>query len=461
MPATRTLRFTEAQLTVLRQHLFPGDGKESVALGLCGTRVDANHELYCVHDVTEVPMGTCPLRTSNVVRWDVAALVPLLERAIKRGLWVLKIHSHPDGSTRFSCQDDHTDLELAEGLEAVLDRSPCLLTAFMSSSGRVYSRVVTAAGSFQPVDRVMVVGDELSVGGAYCSASGDDTDLRTRQVFGDGTSGILRSLSVGVAGCSGTGSWVVEMLARLLVGRLVLVDPDCMERKNLNRIVNSKVSDARRNRPKVEVMASAIEKMGLGTIVEVHQCDLANRNVIGALAGCDFLFGCMDSADGRDLLNRIATFYVQPYIDIGVRLDADGKGGIDQVCCALHYLIPGGSSLLSRGVFTSEQVQAQAMRRIAPEQHTTLEKEGYIKGVPVERPAVVSVNGFVAAHAINEMLARLHPFRRDANAGFRYQIFSLSDGAWLRLPDGPSCGLLARYVGRGDTIPLLGNPILS
>jgi len=406
-------------------------------------------------------MEMCTVTTSKVVRWNVAAMVPLLERAIKRGLWVLKIHSHPDGSNRFSCLDDHSDLTLAEGIEAILDRSPCFLTAFMSSSGRIFARIVTAACGFQPVDRVMVVGDEFSVTGADCSAFADDVDLRTRQAFGDGTSDLLRSFSVGVAGCSGTGSWVVEMLARLLVGRLVLVDPDCMERKNLNRIVNSKACDAGCKRPKVDVMAAAIDKMGLGTIVEVHQCDLANRNVIGALAGCDFVFGCMDSADGRDLLNRIATFYVQPYIDLGVRLDADGKGGIEQICCALHYLIPGGSSLLSRGVITSEQVQAQAMRRIAPEQHAALEKEGYIKGVPVDRPAVVSVNGFIAAHAINEMLARLHRFRRDANDGFRYQVFSLSDGAWLRLPDGPPCALLARYVGRGDTKPLLGNPILS
>jgi hypothetical protein len=81
--------------------------------------------------------------------------------------------------------------------------------------------------------------------------------------------------------------------------------------------------------------------------------------------------------------------------------------------------------------------------------------------VAVDRPAVVSINAFVAAHAVNEMLARLHPFRRDQNDEFRYQVFSLSEGAWLRLPDGPPCKLLARYAGRGDTCPLLANPALS
>jgi hypothetical protein len=169
----------------------------------------------------------------------------------------------------------------------------------------------------------------------------------------------------------------------------------------------------------------------------------------------------VDSADGRDLLNRISTYYLVPYIDVGVRLDANGHGGIEQICCALHYLVPGGSSLLSRGVITPEQVQAQALRRTNPKQYATLEKEGYIKGVAVDRPAVVSVNGFVATHAVNEMLARVHPYRRDSNQDFRYQLFSLCDGAWLQLPDGPPCKLLSRCVGRGDTTPLLGNPALS
>jgi hypothetical protein len=59
------------------------------------------------------------------------------------------------------------------------------------------------------------------------------------------------------------------------------------------------------------------------------------------------------------------------------------------------------------------------------------------------------------------MLARLHPYRRDPNVDFRFQTFSLEDGAWLRVPDGPRCVLLSRYVGRGDAIPLLGNPALS
>jgi hypothetical protein len=459
MPVKASLRLTEEHRSKLRHYLFPGDGREMVVLALCGARLAANHHVYCIHDIVEVPMGACTLRTSVTVRWDVRALVPVLERALKRGLWVLKIHSHPGNYERFSKQDDETDMELARGIEAILEREPCLLSAFMMPDGKTYVRIVGTTAGFTPVDQVVVVGDAVSFMHPDSASKEDEADLRTRQAFGDGTTNLLRSLSVGVAGCSGTGSWVVEMLGRLGVGRLVLVDPDTIERKNLNRIVNSTPTDV--GRRKVDVLADAIRAVGFGTAVEAHAKDLVHEEVVKALAGCDFLFGCVDSADGRETLNRIASFYLVPYIDIGVRLDADGRGGVDQICCAVHYMLPGGSSLLSRGVITPEQVQAQALHRTNPEQYAALRKEGYIKGIAVDRPAVVSINGFIATHAVNEMLARLHPFRRDSNEEFRYQIFSLSDGAWLRVSDGQPCKLLSRNVGCGDTQPLLGNPALS
>jgi len=456
-----SLRLTEEQRVRLQHHLFPGDGREAVALALCGTLFCAGRQIFCIHDIIEVPFDACILRTEVAVRWDVKFLVPILERALKRGFLILKIHSHPKGYEQFSTQDNQSDLELGKCIEAILECSPSLISAFMTPEGRIYARKVIAKTGFEPIERVMVVGDSLTFMQQNLISKSSDLDLRTRQAFGDGTNNLLRSLSIGVAGCSGTGSWVVEMLGRLGVGHLVLVDPDTIETKNLNRIVNSTIDDANMKRSKVDALADAVRAMGFETNVNTHSKDLDHPDVIRDLASCDFVFGCMDSADGRDMLNRIATYYLVPYVDVGVRLDADGRGGIEQICCAVHYLIPGGSSLLSRGVITSDQVQAQAMQRTNPIQYAALQKEGYIKGIAVDRPAVISVNGFAATHAVNEMLARLHPFRRDPNEEFRHQIFSLSDGAWLRLSDGPPCKLLARFVGRGDAQPLLGNPALS
>ena len=68
-----------------------------------------------------------------------------------------------------------------------------------------------------------------------------------------------------------------------------------------------------------------------------------------------------------------------PYIDLGVELTAAPGGGIDQVWGAVHYVQPGGSSLQSRGAYTSEHVHAELLKRDDPEDYKRrLESKGEI-----------------------------------------------------------------------------------
>lgn len=68
---------------------------------------------------------------------------------------------------------------------------------------------------------------------------------RTLQAFARNTTHYLSNLTVSVAGVSGTGSIVPEQLTRLGVKRLVLVDNDVVEARNLGRILNSTTKDAK------------------------------------------------------------------------------------------------------------------------------------------------------------------------------------------------------------------------
>ena len=45
----------------------------------------------------------------------------------------------------------------------------------------------------------------------------------------------LSQMKVAVLGCGGLGGYVIEMLARLGVGKLILVDFDTFDESNLNR----------------------------------------------------------------------------------------------------------------------------------------------------------------------------------------------------------------------------------
>lgn len=288
-----------------------------------------------------------------------------------------------------------------------------------------------------------------------------EQSTRTAQTFGKATTSLLSKLTVGVVGISGTGSIVAEQLYRLGVNKLILVDDDIVETKNLNRIMNSTIADAEKKINKAVMFTKAIEKSGLPTSAIALPTVMGNVATIHELSQCDVLFGCMDSIDGRHHLNCLAVFYSIPYFDLGVRLDADGQGGIKEISCAINYLQPDGSSLLSRHIFTPEELSAASLKRSNPDEYRRRLEEKYISGARENSPAVISVNMLAASMAINDMLARLHIYRDDPNDSIEAIRVDLEGLHFIKSECSEPCRLLAKLVGKGDVNPLLDMPAFS
>ena len=102
-----------------------------------------------------------------------------------------------------------------------------------------------------------------------------------------------------------------------------------------------------------------------------------------------------------------------------------------------------------------EQVRAAGLLRTDPVAYRAQLEDGYIRGVQEDRPAVIQLNSLIASLAVNELLARLHPYRLDSNGDYAVHRLSLSHGIYEHEGDGDPCPLLARHVGRGDVTPLL------
>lgn len=455
------LRMTEAQHVSLRAHLFPGDGLEAAALLLCGRAKGPTRQIFTVRRVLAIPHALCERRADRVT-WPTQSVDELLQEAYGRGQSIVKVHSHPAGYRRFSSVDDESDQTLYTAITSLLNDGLPHASLIMLPDGFLFGRLVGDAGHIGTgLESVMAVGHDLKIWHREGHSAPDAFLQRQAQAFGRGTVERLRALSVAVIGCSGTGSVVIEQLARLGVGRLVLVDPDVVEEKNLNRILNSGKEDAYLARPKPQVLASAIARMGLGQEVHPICGNLISAEAVPSVAECDIVFGCMDGAEGRHVLNRLATFYTLPYFDVGVRLDADGQGGVERIAGSVHYLQPGGSSLLSRGVYDMATVDAEALLRTNPDLYRRRLREGYLHGVTEDRPAVISVNMFFASLVVNDFLARLHPYRNRPNGDYAYIGGSLSELQFYPEPEAESCAVLSRHVGRGDTVPLLDRPDLT
>jgi hypothetical protein len=251
---------------------------------------------------------------------------------------------------------------------------------------------------------------------------------------------------------------VIEQLVRLGVGKIVLVDPETIEKVNLNRIPNAFEEDAINKRKKVDVLKERLSKVGIGTeFIVLYDNICESRSALKELATCDVFIGGLDVQEPRYVLNQLSTHYIVPYFDIGVELIADGNNGISKVYGAIHYIQPKGSSLCSREAISMEKVSNESMKRQNPEMYELQVKEKYIKGAGhIDSPAVISVNMQLSAMMVNEFLNKIDTFKScndDENAIVRVGI---SDNLFCFESDGDEDKYLTKFAGIGDREPFIG-----
>lgn len=83
-----------------------------------------------------------------------------------------------------------------------------------------------------------------------------DWQERTRLLLGDEGLGKLSSATVTVVGLGGVGAYAAEMLVRAGVGRIRLIDSDCVSESNLNRQLLALRSTV--GRPKTEILSARL-----------------------------------------------------------------------------------------------------------------------------------------------------------------------------------------------------------
>ena len=103
-----------------------------------------------------------------------------------------------------------------------------------------------------------------------------------RQSFlGEKSESIFRDARVAIVGLGGGGSHIAQQLAHIGVGKFLLIDPDIMELKNLNRTVGSKRIDPTLRRLKVKVSRRLIK--GIKPFAHVR-CISARWEEVGTMS---------------------------------------------------------------------------------------------------------------------------------------------------------------------------------
>ncbi len=111
---------------------------------------------------------------------------------------------------------------------------------------------------------------------------------------------LLHTRRVLVAGCGGLGGNLINMLSRVGVGNLRIVDGDAFEETNLNRQLFSEVPILGTN--KARAAAERINRINPDVCVETVETFVTEENAVELVRGCDVVLDALDNVDGRRVL---------------------------------------------------------------------------------------------------------------------------------------------------------------
>lgn len=438
-------------------HLFPGDGDEHAAVLAASIAQDG--------DQVRLLVRHCMLAEDGVdyiggVRGYRHLRGEFVHRCIvfcrEQGLVYLAVHNHA-GTDRvgFSGVDlaSHergypTLLDLTQGLPV-----GALVFATRAAAGDIW----WTATHRTSVNEVRVIGHSIErlTPAPRTRTTSLRADAYDRQILLFGAAGQerLANSTVGVIGAGGAGSLIIEYLARLGVGRLIIADPDVLERSNLPRVVGARERDARLGKSKVEIAARVARAANPRIDFVGVPASIARDHVAQRFRHCDFLFLAADTATARLAFNAIVQQYFVPGIQVGAKVRAErDTGDLLDVFSVMRWVLPGLGCMWCGGLISPH--------RLAWEAKTDEERESQRYGTEAADPSVITLNAVAASHAVNEFLFAILGFRTapDVTVGGymwhhlsqRATIDGLSPGA-----DCPECSDEANSrFGRGDSVSL-------
>lgn len=404
----------------LEAGLFTPDGAENFAVLLCAPAAMERATRLLARELLLAPPAAYRERLSYHLEIAPDFFNTIVDKALATGLHPVLVHSHPGAhEARYSPSDDHGERRLLPVLAQLLPGR--FVASLLVTPHEMQGRTVHD-GRFALMQRVEVIGSRVEVfeptahDEEQASAIEETYDRQVRAIGSAGMQ-LVHHLRVGVVGAGGTGSAVLEQLARLGVRDITVVDPDALEVSNLSRVWGSYPEDARRHRPKVEVLRDHLRAVSPSIAVRSIQGNATRQSVLNELRDRHLVFGCTDNHWSRAVLNRFAHQYLIPLVDMGVRLDAR-EGMVSAAAGQVTLAGPGLSCLRCAQLIDPERVRLEAM---PVTERASLAREGYIAGADEPAPAVISLNTTVASMAVTAALSLFVNLTGGAPpAGLRY-----------------------------------------
>ena len=422
----------------------------------------------------------------------------LLQTYLEKGFDIVHIHTHPGLDTPcFSRVDDRHESEYAKFLTTNFENQPQLISGiFNESLQKPNFRIWNQFGnSFQEVEfypswferrqeasplppfergrrqKVIVtptskVTQDINLTPPKSQAllneapiqqqvteDADPSALQTesmfarQEIFGNALQEKLNELTVTLIGCGGIGSIFAEVLGRLGVKNWVLIDHDCIETANLNRMPGATWEMAERQLPKVEYVKQLIQQIyqtnaTVKTIPTKIESELATLEI----GGCDLIVVATDNHYSRQVAQELALKYMRPLVCLGTHIDirrqkAKGRGqkneelsasalpgehlvDIPRMYCRITVPPLGGGWCLMCGNIIN--LHKASLESTAGEIEHLATKAGYIQGI--NDPAVFWLNSICASTAVGIIQGMVSRFL-DIDSGLDW-IYEFPESKW-------------------------------
>ncbi len=114
----------------------------------------------------------------------------------------------------------------------------------------------------------------------------------------------LMKSSIAIVGCGGLGGFLIEILARTGVGRILAIDPEVFEESNLNRQILSKISNI--GKSKAEEAYIRVREINPEVQLLPLRVSLSEENAQKLISGVDVVVDALDNIPSRRTLVRAA-----------------------------------------------------------------------------------------------------------------------------------------------------------
>jgi len=154
---------------------------------------------------------------------------------------------------------------------------------------------------------------------------------------------ILKTKTVGIAGCGGLGSNCAVALARVGIGKLIIADFDVVVESNLNRQYYFYDQIGQK---KVVALQENIRRINPGVTTEIHDIKLVPESIVRIFNYCDVIVEAFDLAEMKQMIIEtvLSEMPWKPLV-CGVGLAGWGRNNLFKTICSDNLYLCGDGEI--------------------------------------------------------------------------------------------------------------------